>query len=467
MNTFLKNTIIILVFLYCVPLISQLKDGGTYKNRRTEFLNRIEDNSIAVFESAEKKGRNSDTDYEFKQDASFQYFTGIIESNSFLMLFKPGIELDGKKINEILFVREKNAMMEQWTGEILGKDKATLISNPDTIFYSVYFTETLKKYLTGRKTLYLGKSDYSPKKDPVADIRYNFYDERKKKLKELFPQIDIKSVFDIIADMREIKDDQEIQKIRKAVNATICGYIEAMKSCEPDMYEYDIEAIIEYSFKRNGCMDVAFPSIVGSGKNGLVLHYEKNDSRMLSGNLLLMDIGAECDGYSADLSRTIPVNGKFTAEQKEIYNIVLKASEETIKIMLPGAKKEDIEKKTLNTIAEGLLNLGIIKDKKEARKFMPHGVSHNFGLDVHDVSTSKPLRAGQTLTIEPGIYIPLDSKDVDKKYWGIGIRIEDDILITWSGNEILTRDAPKSIEAIEKIMTEKGIGNYQIGNYKK
>jgi len=216
---------------------------------------------------------------------------------------------------------------------------------------------------------------------------------------------------------------------------------------------------------RKGCNSLAFPSIVGSGQNALILHYENNNSLINDGDLLLMDIGAEFEGYSADLSRTIPANGKFTKEQKEIYSIVLKASEETIKIMVPGTKREDVEKKAADVIANGLLSLGIIKDKKDVRIYLPHGVSHNIGLDVHDISTNKPLREGQVVTIEPGIYIPVGSKGVDKKYWGIGVRIEDDVLITKEGNEVLTRKAPKSIEEIEKIMLKKGIGNFDIGSY--
>jgi Xaa-Pro aminopeptidase len=467
MKTFLIKTILFLqFFLLLPPLYSQTIDKNIYKARRQEVINKMMENSITVFESADLKNRNSDNDFKFKQDATFQYLTGILEPDSYLILLKPGISLGSKEITEILFVREKNPMTEQWTGEILGEEKAAGIAGADTALSSNVFTDIFKKYAINRKVLYLGNNDYTLKKDKVADLKYNFYDDRKKKLKSFYPDLEIKSLFEIIADMREIKSKQELANINKAIDATMCGYIEAMKSCEPNMYEYDLEAIIEYAFKRNGCRDLAFSSIVGSGKNSLVLHYDKNDSKMHAGDLVLMDIGAEYDGYAADLSRTIPINGKFTPEQEEIYSIVLKASDETVKIMVPGTKRNDVEKKALDMVAEGLLKLGIIKDKKEARTYMPHGVSHNFGLDVHDISTSKPLRAGQTVTIEPGIYIPFDNK-IDKKYQGIGVRIEDDILITESGNIMLTKKAPRTIDLIEKVMSEKGIGNIEIGNYKK
>ncbi len=457
---------ILFLFSYGVSLFSQVDEGFIYKNRREKLLSKAESNSIIVLESAEIKSRNSDIDFKFKQDPTFQYLTGITEPNSFFILLKPAVTLEGKEIDEILFVREKNPMMERWTGEILSADEAKSLSRADTVLPVTKFRELIKNFLAERKFLYLSRSDYSQWKDMVTDQRIFLFDERKKKLKETFPNIETKSLHQDIAGLREIKDSIEIEKIRRAVDATVCGYIEAIKSCEAGMYEYDIQAIIEYAFRRMGAGDIGFPSIVGSGKNALTLHYDKNRCKLNSGDLLIMDIGAEYEGYSADLSRTIPINGKFSQPQKDIYNIVLKASNETIKIMTPGTKRQDIEKKALMVVAEGLKALNIIKDEKEARKFMPHGVCHDFGLDVHDLSTSGALKAGQTLTIEPGIYIPNDTKNVDPKYLGIGVRIEDDILVTASGNEVLTKKAPKNINEIEKIMQQKGLGNIEIGNYK-
>jgi Xaa-Pro aminopeptidase len=313
----------------------------------------------------------------------------------------------------------------------------------------------------------MANNDYSLKRDIIADVRYNFFENRRDKLKSDYPHIEIKSLFDIISNMRELKSDDEIANINKAIQATSMGLIEAIKSCQPEMYEYETAAIIEYAFKRMGCEYYAFPSIVASGDNAMILHYTKNNRKMKSGDLLVMDVGAEFNGYSADITRTIPVNGKFTKEQKEIYSIVLRANEECIKIMKPGTTPKEIEAKALDVVADGLQGLGIIKEKKEAKTYLPHGVSHNIGLDVHDISTRNPLRAGQILTIEPGIYIPRTSKDVPEKYLGIGIRIEDDVLIMESGNVVLSKDVPKSIEMIEKIMLEKGIGNQEIGKYKR
>jgi Xaa-Pro aminopeptidase len=310
----------------------------------------------------------------------------------------------------------------------------------------------LKSELAKRKYLYIGNNDYSIKTDIITDVRYNYFENRREKLKSDYPHIEIKSLFDIIANMRELKSDDEIENINRAIKATSLGLIETMKSCKPGMYEYELAAIIEYAFARMGCDYSAFPSIIASGDNAIILHYAKNNRKMQSGDLVVMDVGAEYNGYSADITRTIPVNGKFTKEQKEIYSIVLRANEECIKIMKPGTTPKEIGTKAFDVIAAGLQDLGIIKEKKEARIYIPHGVSHNMGLDVHDISTNKPLREGQVLTIEPGIYIPRSNKNVPEKYLGIGIRIEDDVLITKSGNTVLSKDVPKSIEAIEKLM---------------
>ena len=464
MKSYLIKIFLLLNIIF-VSIYAQYDESSLYKQRRGVFISRMLDSSIAFFEAEDQKIRTNDIEYKFKQDPNFQYLTGIIESKAFLLLFKPEVILGEKKVSEILFVRESNNFFSRWAGELLGFLKAKDISDVDTVLNYSEFSETFKKYVAGRKFIYIGKEDYSFKKDYLTDIKYNFLEDRKNKLKELYPELKIKSANEILADMREIKSTEEIEKIRKAIDATVAGYIEAMKSCEPGLNERDIQAVIEYVFMRKGCSSLAFPSIIGSGLNALILHYEKNNSIIKDGDLLLMDIGAEFDGYSADLSRTIPANGKFTKEQKEIYSIVLRASEETIKIMVPGTKREDIEKKAVDVIANGLLNLGVIKDKKDVKTYLPHGVSHNIGLDVHDISTNKPLREGQVLTIEPGIYIPVGSKGVDKKYWGIGVRIEDDVLIKKDGNEVLTNKAPKTIEEIEKIMLKKGIGNFEIGNY--
>jgi len=468
MKVFINTFVFLcLLLLYPFALYSQSIDGNIFKQRRLNVINKINDSSIVIFESAEIKKRNSDNNFKFKQDATFQYLTGLTEPKIYFILFKPAITVNNKEFNEVFFVQEINPMMALYEGDSYSEDEIILISQADTVLPQKLFQEVLKNELTKRKYLYINNNDYSLKRDIITDVRYNFFEDRQNKLNKDYQHIEIKSLFNIIANMREIKSKDELENITKAIQATSMGLIEAMKSCQPNMYEYELEAIIEYAFKKMGCEYYAFPSIIASGNNAKILHYTKNNRKMESGNLVLMDVGAEFNGYSADITRTIPVNGKFTKEQKEIYSIVLHANEECIKIMKPGISPREIETKAFDLVANGLKNLGIIKEKKEARTFLPHGVSHNFGLDVHDVSTGNPLREGQVLTIEPGIYIPQSSKGVPEKYLGIGVRIEDDILITDSGNIVLSKDVPKSIELIEKIMIEKGIGNQEIGKYKR
>jgi Xaa-Pro aminopeptidase len=229
------------------------------------------------------------------------------------------------------------------------------------------------------------------------------------------------------------------------------------------MYEYELQAVIEYCFAKNGAEYPGFPSIVGSGPNSCILHYEANRRQMQTGDVVVMDIGAEYHGYTADVTRTIPVNGKFSPAQREIYEIVLKAQEEAIKEFKPGASSSAPSQRATDVIADGLMKLGIIKEKSEVRRYYMHGLSHNIGLDVHDVGRfSAPYAPGMILTVEPGVYIPAESP-CDKKYWNIGVRIEDDVLITDSGCRVLSAGAPKTVNEIESLMKQKGIGNVKIG----
>jgi Xaa-Pro aminopeptidase len=230
------------------------------------------------------------------------------------------------------------------------------------------------------------------------------------------------------------------------------------------MYEYELQAVIEYCFAKNGAEYQGFPSIVGSGPNSCILHYEANRRKMQDGDVVVMDIGAEVEGYSADVTRTIPVKGTFSQAQREIYEIVLRANEESIKEFKPGASPTSPSQKAYDIIAEGLMKLGITKNKDDARTYYMHGLSHHIGLDVHDPGPwGKPYAPGMILTDEPGIYIP-EGSPCDKKYWNIGVRIEDDVLITPEGNRVLSAGAPKSVKDIESLAKKKGLGNVKIGD---
>ena len=265
----------------------------------------------------------------------------------------------------------------------------------------------------------------------------------------------------ITGALREIKTPEEMQLIRKAVEISCIGQNEVMKTVRPDMSELEIQGLHEYVHKKYGAEEVGYGSIVGAGENGCILHYTENTKTKVGTDLLLMDVGAEYHGYTADVTRTIPVSGKFSREQKAIYKIVYDAQEAAFKLLKDGAKWSDASMAAKETIANGLLQLGIIKNKNEVNRYYPHGLSHHIGLDVHDKAVSQTLKKDMVITIEPGIYIPSNSP-CDKKWWGISVRIEDDALITNDGYELLSSFSPRSIEGIEKMIAEKSL----LDNYK-
>ena len=265
----------------------------------------------------------------------------------------------------------------------------------------------------------------------------------------------------ITGALREIKTPEEMQLIRKAIEISCIGQNEVMKTVRPDMSELEIQGLHEYVHKKYGAEEVGYGSIVGAGENGCILHYTENTKTKVGTDLLLMDVGAEYHGYTADVTRTIPVSGKFSREQKAIYKIVYDAQEAAFKLLKDGAKWSDASLAAKETIANGLLQLGIIKNKNEVNRYYPHGLSHHIGLDVHDKAVSQTLKKDMVITIEPGIYIPSNSP-CDKKWWGISVRIEDDALITNDGYELLSSFSPRSIEGIEKMIAEKSL----LDNYK-
>jgi len=287
--------------------------------------------------------------------------------------------------------------------------------------------------------------------DPISNAKFAAVREVRKQLEEQYPNLTVKSSGSLVSDLRSVKSSAELVLMQKAIDATVSGCVEAMKSCEPGMHEYELQSVIEYCYTRCGCEFYGFPSIVGSGPNTLSYHYDANRRQMNSGELVVMDVGAEYHGYSADVTRTIPVNGTFSPAQKEIYELVLTAQNSAIKEVKSNVPMNASGIKALEVLGEGLVKLGIIQDKNEVKKYCPHGISHFVGLDVHDVGSREKLLPGMVFTIEPGLYIP-DSTNCDKKYWGIGIRIEDDVLVTENGCKVLSKAAPRTIEDIEMLM---------------
>lgn len=254
--------------------------------------------------------------------------------------------------------------------------------------------------------------------------------------------------------LREIKTDEEMDLLRKAIEISCVGQLEVMKAVKADMSETEIQGLHEYVHKKYGAEYIGYPSIVGAGNNGCVLHYVDNNKTRIGNQLILMDVGAEYHGYTADVTRTIPANGKFSEEQKKIYNIVYQAQEEAFKICREGSSWKELNKVARDVVTEGLIKLGIAATKEEANKYYPHSLGHHIGLDVHDRNASTTLKKGMVITIEPGIYIP-DNSPCDKKWWGIAVRIEDDLLIREKDYELLSFAAPRTTEEIEKAIAEK------------
>ena len=266
----------------------------------------------------------------------------------------------------------------------------------------------------------------------------------------------------ILVDLREVKTEEELEFLQRAIDITTAAHREAFRSIEPGLHEYEIEAVIEYVFHRGGAEHQGFPSIVGSGENSVILHYESNRRRMEDGDVVVMDIGAEYRGYSADVTRTAPVSGHFSREQRLIYDAVLEAQEAAIAAAVAGASFRAPNVAAAAVLADRLTELGIISAPGEISRFMPHGVSHYLGLDVHDAGTYGPLRPGNVITVEPGIYVsPMEG--VDEKWWNIGVRIEDDVLITEAGPVVLSSSAPRTADEIERMMEESGLASVDVG----
>jgi Xaa-Pro aminopeptidase len=261
-----------------------------------------------------------------------------------------------------------------------------------------------------------------------------------------------------VSSLREIKTPEELKLLAKAVNISSVAHAEVMKAIRPGMSERELQAIFEFVHKKYGAEEEGYPPIVGAGDNGCILHYEENSNTNFGNDMVLMDVAAEYHGYSADVTRTVPSTGKFSPEQKAIYDLVYKAQEEVFKLCKEGSTFTATENKATEVLADGLVQLGIIKNKNEVRTYYPHGCSHFIGLDVHDKGDYQKLMANMAITVEPGIYIPPNSP-CDKKWWGIAVRIEDDILITKEGYELLSKDAPRKSEDVEKMIAQKSILN--------
>jgi len=448
------------LFLYLFVLISfsakaqwddtdRLSDTF-HKGRRESFKAKMPEKSIAIFFSNPIRNRSNDVDFQYSQDPNFYYLSGYLEPNALLILLKDSINLDGNYVKELIFVQERNSAMEIWTGQRLGVDGVKRHLGFDAVYNGSDFKEFGLDFSKFNKILVNYPIAPSNDKDDNSDLA-DLTIQVKERLVSLEDKTDNYTAVKILKTLREIKFPEELLLMQKAIDISIVGFKEMIKSVHPSMKEYEAQAIAEYQMKKNGAEYPGYSSIAGSGKNGCVLHYSFNRKEMLSGELLLADMGAEYHNYTADITRTFPVNGKFTEEQKSIYQLVLDAQNASIAACRVGSSFRATHDTAVNVIANGLLKLGIIKAANEYFTYFKHGTSHYLGLDVHDAGTNGTLKAGTVITVEPGIYIPIGS-DCDPKWWNIGIRIEDDILITGGSPRNLSGSLPREIVDIEQLM---------------
>ncbi|OSZ81585.1 Xaa-Pro aminopeptidase [Chitinophagaceae bacterium IBVUCB2] len=462
-----------------VSLIAQPAPGDTeddlpkdyltkdfHTGRRIALRNQMPDNSVMVIFAFPTRTYSNDVEYLYHQNPDMYYFSGYKEPHSLLLVFKEEQHDSlGNSYNEILFVQKRNPKAEQWTGRRLGIDGAKNRSGIQTVYNATDFKNFNIDFSKFSKIIYDRFPADVPDGFDSADLfdlikQFKEKSEMPEQLKEQ-KRFDNRLFIELTAGLREIKTAEEIDLLRKAVEISCHGQNEVMKTVHPNMSELEIQGLHEFVHKKHGAEGVGYGSIIGAGENGCILHYMENTKTKVGNSMLLMDVGAEYHGYTADVTRTVPVDGKFSQEEKTIYQIVYDAQEAAFKTLKNGSKWSDASQAAKDVIAEGLIKLGIIKYKSEVGKYYPHGLGHHIGMDVHDRGNYGTLKKDMVITIEPGIYIP-EGSDCDKKWWSIAVRIEDDLLITQTGYELLSHFAPRKIEDIEKMIKEKSV----LDNYK-
>jgi Xaa-Pro aminopeptidase len=448
-----------------------------HKERREKLRAKLPANSVAIFFANAERNRSNDVDYPYHQDPDFYYLTGYKEPNSVLLLFKDNqTSANGTQYDEIIFVQPRNPEREKWEGRRLGESQVKTVFGIEQAFDNREF----KKY-----DIDFSKFDFVLFFDFNNDVRNNPLDSadlydliEQFKVKVNYPKRDgltiktlegkksnlnTSALGGIMSQLRGIKTEEELELIRKAVSISCVSQLEVMKAIKPGMSEREVQGIHEYVFKKYQAEDVGYPSIVGGGDNGCILHYVDNYKPTLSPKeLILMDLGAEYRGYTADITRTIPVSGKFSPEQRKVYNLVLEAQESGMKICKEGTTFAELNKTIRDEVNQGLQKLGIIADANVNHNYYPHSCCHHIGLDVHDRGSKDELRENMVITIEPGIYID-EKSDCDPSWWGIAVRIEDDYLVQKNGCELLSSYAPRYPDEIESVMKESSpLDNFKL-----
>ncbi len=429
-------------------------DKKEFARRRRVIMEEMGEGSIAILPAAPVRARNRDVEYPYRQDSDFYYVTGFDEPNAVAVL------LPKRKRGEfILFCRERDPEMELWNGVRSGLEGACEVYGADDAFPIGDIDDILPGLLENQSRVYYAMGYYSD-----FDQRMIGWVNRVRTRSRagVSSPAEFVALDKLLHEMRLVKSKAEVRAMTRAMEISSNAHLRAMGACRPGMTEYEIEAELGYEFMRAGSPRVAYPPIVAGGANACVLHYIENRDTLRDGDLLLIDAGAEYDYYAADITRTFPVNGRFSKAQRALYDVVLEAQEAAIEQVRPGNHWNAPHEAAVEVLAEGLVALGLIKGRARTiikkgryRKFYVPRTGHWLGMDVHDVGDYKiagewrVLEPGMVLTVEPGLYVASGDKQVARKWWNIGIRIEDDVLVTRGGNKVLTCAVPKSVDEIE------------------
>ena len=426
-----------------------------YIKRRKQLMHMMTENAVAILPSSPTLVRNRDVEHGFRQDSDFMYLSGFNEPDSVIVL------IPGRKQGEyVLFCRDRDLKKETWNGRRFGPEGVIEHFAADDAYPIDDLEEILPGLMENRESVY-----YSIGLNPAFDkhVLKCVNDLRAQSRRGTRAPYEFVSLEYLLHDMRLYKSREEISLMRKAAKISVQAHINAMKKCEPGLYEYELEAEFLFAFKRNGA-NWAYSSIVGGGENGCILHYTENNAELKNKELVLIDAGAEYQGYAADITRTFPVNGKYSIPQQEIYEVVLQAQEAAFAKVKPGNHWNDPHDAAVRVLTKGMVEIGLLKGKpaqlikdSSYMKYYMHRTGHWLGMDVHDVGDYKVddkwrlLEKGMVLTVEPGLYIPAGSRGA-KRWWSIGVRIEDDLVVTNDGYDLLTKGLPRTVAEVEAVM---------------
>ncbi|MBT68017.1 MAG: Xaa-Pro aminopeptidase [Thiotrichales bacterium] len=414
-----------------------------HQKRREELLSILGHDAVVIVSTNCEQKRNSDVTYPFRPDSNFWYLTGFTEPDAIAVFSKESY---------VMFLRPKDETQEIWNGIRLGVELAPETLLVDQAYDIGTFFDNIKSQVKKGSVIYFDAPGSGGWKDNSSTNTHN------QQICSLF-ESSLKPLNPFISEMRLIKDKEEVKNMQDAADLASEAHLNAMRAALPGLYEHNIASIFD-SYFRNGNSEHSYPPIVASGENACILHYTENNQELKDGDLLLIDVGCEINGYASDITRTFPINGKFSEPQREIYEVVLNAQKSAINSIKPGVSSNKPHETACQIITDGLIKLGIMKSPEDLSKFYMHNTGHWLGLDVHDVGSKlvndkfREFKSGMVTTVEPGIYIRRDDK-IDSKYWGIGIRIEDDVLVTETGNRVLSNKAVKDINEIEHLMSQR------------